>query len=205
MSEVSNLYKTSSLGYDLVFRGPSTEEEYNSKAGTRESGRSAVLEDAVENEIYRGTLPEFQDKFADEILRITGIARAENTAATEKARARAKSPEAAEKVKPVLETVKTYHSRVLAQVGDDVKAQLKAAAQAVADSIEIDPSAAERKGGVKKAYLDKAKSIIESGEAEAKIAKWRDAFDLDDVERDDAGNPTLASLARMVEAVIAKM
>lgn len=202
-----NLYTTSSLGYELKFRGPDSVEAYDAKAGARQSGRSACLEDAVENEIYRGTLPEWQDKFAAEILGITGVERAENTDATAKARARAKTPEAAAKVKPVLETVKTYHNRAVANATDEQKAELKATAQAIADSIEVDPSASERKGGIAKAYTDKAKALLDgdADELEKKIAKWRDSFDLEDVERGDDGRPTIASLARLCKAVIEKM
>lgn len=194
-------YKTSSLGYDLNFSGPDTIEEYDKLAG--KSG--AALEDAVFNEIYRGTLPEWGDKWATELKALTKIERAVNTTATEKARAAAKDDEARAKVKDVLETVKSYDLRVKAAVAsgsvDGVTLDdLKASAQRIADGVAVNPAPTRKEGGVKKDFLEKAESLL-SGDPdilEGKISLWLTCVDFD-LQRDDAtGRPLKESLARFI-------
>ena len=54
-------YETNSLGFTkLKFNGPGTVEDYDRAAGKV----GACLEDAVDNTIYRSTLPEWQAAFA---------------------------------------------------------------------------------------------------------------------------------------------
>src|SRR5437660_12881398 len=64
-------YETNSLGYKLKFNGPSTVEEYDQAAGRV----GACLEDAIDNTIYRSTLPEWQGSFAKKLTEITGTQR----------------------------------------------------------------------------------------------------------------------------------
>ena len=198
-------YKTNSLGYKLSFNGPSTVEEFDKKAGKD----GAALEGAVYEEIYRGTLPDWLDAWAVELKKITSIERLVDADATAAAKAKAKDDEARAKVKDVLETVKKYDARVRASVakgevaGEDgvivTLETLQAAAQAVADKIEIDPAPSKREGSAKKDDLDKADEFLGGDQdiLEGKISVWTSAVDFD-LQRGDDGKPLRESLARLI-------
>lgn len=199
-------YKTSSLGYKLTFNGPGTVEEYDQLAGRP----NACLEDAVDNEIFRGTLPEWADPFVAALEKLTGIKRNVDADATEKAKNAAKSDEARAKVKDVLEKPKAFNNRVKALVEKGevphsetgtplTVADLQALAQATADSISINPAPSRRQGAPKKDLLEKADNLL-AGDAdvlESKISVYQTAVDFDLVRGDD-GRPTRESLARLI-------
>lgn len=211
---MSQKFKTSSIGFDLSFTGPSTIEDYNAKGGVRASGLPAVLEDAVGAEIAWGTLPEWQDEF-DKALTAAypgEYVRQVNEKATAEAKARAKSDDA--KAKAVVhETVTKSVKRFLAGIADDDEgkaklAAIKALAQSVADGIEIDPSPSKRQGAPKKDYLAKAETwlALSDEELEAKIeAGVAAGANIDLIARDDNGRPTKDSLARFIGAYIDAM
>jgi hypothetical protein len=218
-------YKTSSLGYSLTLNGPSTCEEYDQLAGPREGGRSACLEDAVFATIYGSTLLEFQEKLAPKIKELFGQDRLINEPVTERARNRAAaaavekakkagetddaklatiSIEAASKISAILESVSNYHKRFMAQASPEAKKSLEEAVKVIAAELKVDPSTESKKASVPKAFLDKADEwlAMDNDAMEAKIAKNREAFDLDDVERGDDNRPTKASLARFIKSVV---
>lgn len=195
-------YTTRSIGFPLVFNGPDTVEDYDRAAGKVGS----CLQDAVENTIYRGTLPEWQDAFAKKVAELTGTTRGVNAEATAAAKARSKTPE---KVKDVLETVTTYVNRATANMSDEDKTALAKLAQEVADSVMVDPSPSKRQAGVPKEYKAKAESLLTlpTDQLEAKITAWGEKYDSVDVsnlERDEAGKPTVDSLGRLVGQVMAE-
>jgi hypothetical protein len=200
-----SVFTASSLGFELKFNGPSSSEEYNQKAGVRPSGVEAVLEDAVYNEIYRGTLPDWQDAFAVKVKELTGEDRqvnAEQTSAAQKRAdaAAAKAGKASSPVKPILETVKSYVDRVRASLTDEEKKTLAKVAQDVADTITIDPSPSQRSGGsIKKDLIEKANSILglDVDAIEAKVSKYLEKVSFD-LLRDADGKPDRDSLARLV-------
>ena len=149
-------YQTNSCDFELSFNGPASVEEYN-EAAKRED---AVLDDAVNNIIWRSTLPQWQRAFADALAtRYPDHARIVDEAATAKAQTRAKDPSG---VAPVMEKATKYIARVTAAVSDD----LSALAQQVADAIVINPAPTVRAGGggVNKGWIAKAQDIISRDE-----------------------------------------
>ena len=90
-------------------------------------------------------------------------------------------------------------------LSDAVKVSLTSAAQEVADSIQIDPSVSERKAPVSKMFQDKADEWLANDIVEEKVAKYREQFDLADVERDADGKPTRIGTARFVKVVMDKL
>lgn len=195
-------YTTRSIGFPLTFNGPDTVEDYDRAAGKTGS----CLSDAVENTIYRGTLPEWQDAFAKKVAELTGTTRGVNADATEAARKRSKTPD---KVKDILETVTTYVNRVTADMSEEDKKSLAALAQEVADGVVVDPSPSKRQAGVPKEYKAKAESLLTlpTDQLEAKITAWGekyDSIDVSNLERDEAGKPTVDSLGRLVGQVMAE-
>jgi hypothetical protein len=198
MAENAN-YETNSLGYKLQFKGPGSVEDYDRKGGKV----GLCLEDGIDNTIYRGTLPEWQDAFGAELVKAFGD-RQVNTAATEAARTRSKTPD---KVKNVMETWSRYHARVMAGADDATKAQWAATAQKIADGIEVDPSPSKRQAGPAKAFLTKADSwlTLDDNALEAKITPALAAVPDFDLARDEAGKPERASLARLIELYVDTM
>ncbi len=87
-------YETNSIGFPLTFEGPGSVEDYDRAFGKV----GGCLEDACDNTIYRSTLPEWQEAFEPKVEALTGVKREINTKATEAAKARAKTPEAAAKL-----------------------------------------------------------------------------------------------------------
>ncbi len=192
-------YETNSMGYKLTFEGPDTVEAYDQAAGRV----GACLEDAVDNTIYRGTLPEFQDAFGAELEKRFG-ARQVNTDATEAAKKRSKNPD---KVKDIMETWSRYHARVTAGMSDEDKKALADVAQQVAAGIKVDPSPSKRTAGPGKPFLAKADSWLTLSETdlEAKITPALAAVPDFDLERDEAGKPVRESLARLIERYVDTM
>lgn len=194
-------YDMSTNGYDLKVKGPSTVEEYDQKAGS--SGQ--CLADAVENIVYRSTSPEWQRKFADELVKLTGIKRGVDEEATAKAKARAKDGEAND----VPEKFRLYNLRVRAHVeagnvpgvslGD-----LNVLAQVVADGIEVDPSPRSREGSLPKNVLAKADEILglDPDSREAKVGKLLAAVGGFSLDRDAEGTPDRTSLGKLIVAFI---
>lgn len=186
-------YETNSLGYKLKFNGPAAVEEYDQAAGRV----GACLEDACDNTIYRGTLPEWQAAWAKRLEEMTGIKRGIDQAATDRARARSKKPD---EVADVPEKVKAFDARVKASMSDADKAALNSVAQEVADSIVIDPSPAKRQAGPGKDLLVKADSwlTLPEDQLETKINKAREAVPGYDLEMDENDKPDRVSLARLI-------
>lgn len=199
----NKIYDTNSLGYKLQFQGPATVEEYDRAAGRQ----NACLEDAIDNTIYRGTLPEWQDAFAKRVPEvIEGATRAVNAEATAAAKARSKNPD---KVQNIMETVKRFVQRVTANATAEQKGRLAQIAQEEASKIVIDPSPSKRAAGIEKGYKEKAQSllILDDAELDAKVQKMLDLVGDYTLERDaENGNkPTEESLARLVKAYIEKL
>jgi hypothetical protein len=187
-------YETNSLGYKLRFNGPATVEEYDTAAGRKD----ACLEDACDNTIYRGTLPEWQSAWAKRLEEMTGVKRGVDQAATDRAKARSKKPE---EVADIPEKVKAYDARVKASMSDADKNALNATAQEVADGIAIDPSPAKRQAGPGKDLLAKADSLLTLPEdqLQAKIDKYMAAVEGFELETDEeSGKPDRSSLARLI-------
>lgn len=190
-------YKTNSLGYPLTFKGPKTAEVYDRRAGKV----GATLESAVENDIYRGTLPEWQSEFADYLSKTYGQERLVNEKATADARARSKSPD---KVKDILETVRVFHNRVKAGLTDEQRAELKGIAQTLADGIFVDPAPSKRAKGIDKGYLEKAEGwlTLPDDQLEAKITKATNTVGEFPLVMDEEGKPTVESLGALIKAYI---
>jgi hypothetical protein len=186
-------YETNSLGYKLTFKGPSTVEEYDQKAGRV----GACLEDAVDNTIYRSTLPEWQEEFAKKLEEHTKQPRVTDSTATDKAKARAKDPS---KVEDIKEKVKAYNARVTAGMSDTDKAAIAALAQSVADGILVDPSPSKRAKGPDKALLAKADSLLTlpADQLQEKIDKYLGRVEGFELETDEQDKPQRESLARLL-------
>jgi hypothetical protein len=199
MAETAN-YKTSSMSYPLVFKGPGSVEDYD-RAGEKVG---TCLEDAVRGTIAWSTLPEWQDKFGTEVLIPRFGERNVNQTATEAAKARSKTPE---KVADIMETWTRYNARVTAQLSKEEKAALGIEAQRIADTITVDPSPSKRQAGPKKMFLDKADSwlTLDDNALEAKIGPALNAVPDFDLERDDNGKPERSSLARLIERYVDTM
>jgi hypothetical protein len=189
----NGIYETNSLGYKLKFRGPKTVEEYDQKAGRV----GACLEDACDNTIYRGTLPEWQDEFSKAVETRLGQTRGIDQAATERARSRAKDPS---KIKDVSEKVKAFVQRVTAGMSEVQKGELVGLSQQVADGIEVDPSPSKRARGPDKTLLAKADSILTlpADQLQAKIDKYLEKVEGYELETDDTDKPERTSLARLI-------
>jgi hypothetical protein len=186
-------YETNSLGYKLSFEGPNTVEEYDQKAGRV----GACLEDAIDNTIYRSTLPEWQDAWATKLAEVTGQPRTVDKEATDKAKARAKDPS---KIQDIMEKVKTYDKRVTVGMNEQQKADLARMAQEVANTIMVDPSPSKRAKGPDKALLAKADSLLTLPEdqLQQKIEKYLGKVEGFQLETDDNDKPERASLARLI-------
>lgn len=193
-------YQTNSIGFELSFEGPSTVEEYDKAAGKV----GLCLEDAVENTIYRGTLPKWHKAFAVKVEELTGVKREVNTKATDEAKARSKTPD---KVADIMETVPRYVKRAIASMSDEDKKALAVIAQEVADGISVDPAPSERQRGIPKDLLAKADSVLTGteDEIEAKVTRWSEMVPNFELERDEANKPTRESLAMLAGEVLKAM
>jgi len=191
-------YETNSLGFPLEFNGPDSVEDYDRAAGKVGS----CLEDAVENTIYRSTLPEFQDAFSKKVEEMTGQKRQVNTEATANTKARSKTPD---KVKDIFETIRVFVNRATAGMSDADKTALGQIAQEVASGITVDPSPSKRQGGLRKDLKSKAESLLTlpDDQLEAKITSYLNYVEYD-LDRDEANKPTVESLGRLIGLVLEK-
>jgi hypothetical protein len=193
-------YETNTMGYPIKLQGPDTVEAYDQKGGKQ----GLCLEDAVDNTIYRSTLPEVQDQFGAYLESVFGK-RQVNTEATEAARKRSKTPD---KVKDVLETWTRFHNRVTAGLDEATKAELAAKIQEIADKIEVDPSPSKRRGGLRKDLREKAESLLTLpvDQLETKITGYLEEVPGYDLERDsdNENKPTVESLGRLVGEIMTK-
>lgn len=200
-------YKTSTLGRDLSFNGPSTVEEYEAKGGP-----GSAVADAVDGVIAWDTIPDFHNNLAPLLEKEFKLARGVDEKATEKAKLKAKSDEAKAKVS-VKEKLTTYISRVLATVESEVDAELKAANLATFNALwakaeaatEIDPSPSKRgQRGPGKEYVERAEQFLalSTDELESKITKIAALVpNVEDIlVRDSDGKPTAASLGFALKA-----
>jgi hypothetical protein len=194
-------YDTRSCGYKIKFTGQDSVEEYDAAAGRT----GACLEDAVNNTIYRSTLPEWQNAFGKLLQEKTGIPREIDPKATAQVKERAKNPG---ETKAVPERFRTYNTRVRKlyagadgdKEGDPAKiAELQTWAQEVATSITVDPSPA-RVSAIAKGDLLKAEDILDhdTDYIEAKVQKFLVAVPEFELIRDDDNRPEKQSLARLV-------
>lgn len=193
-------YKTNSLGYPLVFKGPNSNEVFDRRAGKV----GATLEGAVNDEVYRGTLPAWQDDFAEYLKTTFGDSRKVNEKATADAKARSKNPE---KVKDVVETVRVFHNRIKATLSDEDKKALAVKAQEIADKHFIDPSPSTRAAGLEKGYREKAEGFLTlpDDQLEAKITKFLGVVEGFDLQRDEEGKPTVESLGQLIKQYVEAM
>lgn len=120
----------SSLGFDLTKEVPSSADEYNALAPKREN---AVLEDAINNTLYRGTLAEFRGTFLEALGTLTGVERAVVKAES--------APDADD---AVYESEGKWYKRILASVNGTVPADWVALAQQHMDKAGFDPATKER-------------------------------------------------------------
>lgn len=188
---------------NLSFIGHATAEDYDREAG--EVG--ACVEDADASVLYRSTLnPEFHDKFTPILEQMSGMTRGINTDATAKAKARAKTPEAAAKVKDVQASFVDFANSVKATVPTEVWSEIDAKAHEVASQMRIDASPSQRVGAVSAENKARAQSWIDSGNAESKITQYAEEYSLDvsGIERDDNGRPTVDSLGRFIKSVMSE-
>jgi hypothetical protein len=193
-------YEYQTQGYKLLSPGPETVEEYDSIA--KKPG--ACLEDAVDNEIYRGTIPAFWRRAMPRVAETFGLAIGVDAAATQRAKDRAKTDEARAKVKDVPEKFSSYISRVEAELNDDQKKELEALLKSIALEVSIDPSPTSRASGPGKAYLEKADSwlTLPTDKLEEKVSNALGAIDSFDLERDSEGKPVRESLAGLIKAYV---
>ena len=187
-------YETRSCGYKLAFNGPSSVDEYDQKA----TKAGQCLEDAVNNTIYRGTLPEWQEEFAKVLAQKTSIAREVDAAATAKLKERAKG-----EVRDLPERFKIYNARVKATWanGDEAKEKdLQAWAQETADRIEVDPSPTQRVSAAQKGDLTKADDVLDhdADYIESKVSKMLAKVPDFALARDDENKPERTSLAKLI-------
>lgn len=178
----------------MVFEGPGSVEDYDALAGKQ----GACLEDAINNIIYRSTLPIWQREFAEALEKTFGVKREVDEEATRKARARD------EGASQVLERATRYIARVLA-ANEDRMDEIKQLAQQVADKIQINPAPQRRSTSapterVNKTWLAKARDILSRDEEarETAIAKLLKAVPGFELVRDDNNVPDETSLARLI-------
>lgn len=194
-------YDTRSCGYKLAFTGQDSVEEYDEAAGRV----GAALEDAVNNTIYRSTLPEWQATFGKVLEEKTGIPREIDAEATARVKAKAKNPN---DTRDVPERFRTYNQRVRKQyagaegeeTGNGEKlAELQKWAQEVADGIRVDPSPA-RISAISKGDIIKAEDVLDHDVEyiEQKVQKFLAAVPDFELVRDDDNRPEKQSLARLI-------
>lgn len=130
---MSQRIEVPSLGFNLTKEVPSTIEEYNALAPKREN---AVLEDAIRNTLYRGTLAEFRGNVLEKLGKLTGVDRL------------VIKPAATEDDNDVYESEGKWFKRIMAAKGitknEDLPVEWSAIAQECMDAAAFDPSAKER-------------------------------------------------------------
>lgn len=177
-------YSSRSCGYKLKFQGPATIEAYDEQAGRP----GAALEDACLMTIYRTTLNEWGEQFAQLLTERTGFSR-ENG-----------------------ERLKSFNSRVLENWVTDNGAkreQLQKWAQEVADKLVVDPSRAvstlASTTSISKADLAKANEILshDSDYIETRVNLLLGEVPDYELTRQNDGKPEPQSLARLIGSYIA--
>ena len=120
-----------SLGVKINLNIPSTVEEFDQNA--KKAG--ACLDEAVNNIVYRGVLPDFRAMFCERVEKETGIARKFSTV-----------KEGDKEVEVWDETEGKYMSRVRAEKGwQEDRTQLQAIADLVSPELVFDASSPEPK------------------------------------------------------------
>lgn len=156
--------KVSSQGFELDYLVPGSTEEYNALAPKRDN---PVLEDAVQNTLYRNVLNVFRDGLVTKLEEVTKVTRINN--GTEE--------------KPVWESEGKYIKRVIATVAgqrgldqaakataDTLLAEWQPLAQEIMSAIPFDPSERESTGGgslIGKNDLKMATEAIDKGKGQA--------------------------------------
>lgn len=191
---MSATYTVNTGNYSFKSPGPGTVEEYDQQAGKVGS----CLEDAVYNSIYRGHIPAFWEAFIPKAEALTGIARAVDEKATERARAKSKNPE---KVKDVMEKALNYDERVRASVTPDIISALDALAVEVGSALVIDVSEKQRTSGPGASFLAKADSVLtrDADGIESAVTKLSAVVPAHDLLRDETGKPDRVSLAELIK------
>jgi hypothetical protein len=149
------------LGFDLTREVPATIDEYNGLAPKR---TNPVLEDAVNNILYRDTFADFRDKFITKLVEVTGFARANHGTEEE----------------PQWETEAKYLKRLIAaKVAEGkteaaLRSEWQSLAQSCMDSSSFNVAERESKGtGVAygKRDLELAEKVVTDGKADAVASK----------------------------------
>ena len=151
-----------SLGVTAKVLVPESIDEYNSLAPNREN---ACLADAIDKELYHGTLGDFREEFCDLLEAETQIERKKVL------HPEGKKNDDGTPVMVVDETEGKYSSRVYAEKGVE-----GTAFQHLADKVQktLDPSARERKervAKIPKRYIDVAEQAISNGVADRVAAR----------------------------------
>lgn len=200
MSDETTLRKVTTGPFkNLAFPGHATAEDFD-----REAGKAGdCVEEADASVAYRSTLPEFHEKFTETLESMSGMKRGVNTAATDKAKARAKDPA---KVKDVPASFVDFANEVKAKLSEEDWKVIDEAARNMALQVPIDASPSKRPGGIPKDCKEKAESwsTLPTDELEGKITKYADEYSLDVsiIERDAANKPTVDSLGRFIKAIM---
>jgi hypothetical protein len=156
-----NRITVNTLGFDLTREVPSTIEEYKALAPKR---TNPVLEDAVNNILYRDTFADFRDRFVTKLEESTGVKRINHGTEEE----------------PQMESEAKYLKRLIAEkvAAGAKETELRASwlpiAQAEMDASSFDVAERESKGGsnlVGKRDIALAKQVITDGKADAIAAK----------------------------------
>ncbi len=152
------------LGFELNFFVPADVAEYNALAPKREN---PVLEDAIQNVLYRNVYNKIRDAFVTKIEEVTGLPR--NNAGTEdepKWESEAKYTKRA----LVAEAEKRGLDPAKAADTNKIMADWLPYAQAIADTFKFDPSETERTGNggslVSKEDTTMAENAVKEGKAE---------------------------------------
>lgn len=187
--------KQSTLGFTVGLSVPDSIAEFATLAG----GENAVLEMAIDEEVFRGWLPVFRTKF------VTALEKSEADGGTGVARqvvGKGPKNKAGEQA-DLFEKDTAYIKRVLASAD---KATLQKLAQSVADGIKFDPSESSSSSGrIGKKYITAAEGITAAINAGA--STW-DTFMANfiaenpdfEFEFDAEGVPTLESVAQAMRA-----
>lgn len=195
---------------NLNFPGHATAEDFD-----REAGKVGECVDEADSSVaYRSTLPEFHEKFTPILEKMSGLTRGVNQTATDKAKSRAKDPS---KIKDIPASFIDFANQVKATLNKDMEDNkdsdkwklIDQAARECAATVKIDASPSSRQAGVPKEYKAKAESLLTlpTDQLEAKITAWGekyDSIDVSNLERDEAGKPTVESLGRLVGQVMAE-
>jgi hypothetical protein len=151
--------KVNSQGFELDCKVPETNEEYNGLAPKR---NNAVLEDAINNTLYRGVFAEFRPALLEKLESVTGVKRINSGTEDD----------------PVWESDGKFMKRLVATVAtqrgmdpnakatkDSLIGEWTPIAQAILDGIKFDPSTREpstQAPGLAKRYLGWAKDAVKA-------------------------------------------